>query len=120
MNVRLRSLLIELLTGKNIVESWGISSIDVSDNSVAFSVAGFQYQGRVVLEIKPDGYSIRRRDKILPCIVLEKVIPTLDILIEAGDAYYKDIMNWMNRRLSRSDKQTCGTLTLSNEEKLSK
>lgn len=99
MKTKIRLLLVELLANRIIVESWGISSISVSGNSVSFDVSGFQFQGNIALEFVSNGYSIKLNNQIASCVVLQDVVKTLDILIEVGDMYYNDIMNWVNKQL---------------------
>lgn len=99
MKIKIRMLIIELLKSQSIVESWGISSIDISNDSVSFDVIGFQFQGNVTLEYVSNRYSIKLNNKVVSSAVLKDVVKTLDTLIEVGDMYYGDIMNWVNKQL---------------------
>lgn len=99
MRTEIRLLLVELLANRRIVESWGISSISIADNSVSFDVSGFQFQGNISLEFVSGRYSIKLNNKTVSCVVLKDVVKILDILIEVGDMYYNDIVNWVNKQL---------------------
>ena len=99
MKQAIRLLIIEFLKCQNIVECWGISSIVLLEDSVSFDVCGFQFQGRVIIEIAAEGYFIKLSNKAICNIVLEEVVSTLDFLIEVGDTYDDDIENWVKEQL---------------------
>lgn len=89
----IRELLLCLLYDEIIVSSWGISDINVTETIVSFYVAGFKYQGKVVIEVK-DGstYEIILDNEKLGCFTIDAIVKTIDERVEKSENCYRDFM----------------------------
>ena len=99
MNGKARLLLLELLSNKYVTASWGITSISVTEDTVSFDVSGFNNQGRIVILITADGYSIIFENRLVMKVKLETIVEELDSFIEFGDGYLSKIADWINNKI---------------------
>ena len=92
-----RELLIELLTNKIVVTSWGITNLNVSDADISFEVDGFKYKGTVsiVASAKLLHYVVRIGERQFKDCHLKDVVEMIDKEVEYGSNYQDELKKYM-------------------------
>lgn len=83
---------------KDIVKSWGISHIQVSDNKLSFYVSGYNYQGMILIHpIDYDNRIIIQSDNGYIGTVNSPILAVqlLDKYIEANEDRYRSLLNFL-------------------------
>ena len=86
-------MLIELLTNKIIVTSWGITNLKVSDAGISFEVDAFKYKGiiSIVASTKQNHYKLRIGERQFKDCHLKDVVEMIDKEVEYG-SNYQDVL----------------------------
>ena len=93
MNRQTKLLIIELLKHRNAVESWGVSDIGISCDSLSFCVQGLRYSGRITVTSQGGDYVIASETDmiVMSSQLLERLPQVLDDMIERTDNYIQDL-----------------------------
>jgi hypothetical protein len=99
LSKEIRNLLITFLSNQSIVASWGISNIQIEENSLKFTVSGMKYHGEVfVLSSMETIYNVKIGDKMFESLKLDDVINKIDDYIEHTNNYKEDVMKWLSKQ----------------------
>lgn len=99
----IRNLLINFLSNQNVVASWGISNIQIEENSISFTVCGMKYQGGVsVNRFGKNVYDVKMREKVYKSLKMHDVINKIDDYIEHTDNYQEDVKKWLSQKKDKS------------------
>ncbi len=95
MNKKIKSIVADFLKKREIVSSWGISNILITENSIHFQVEGFIYRGSISIKCDKSSCQIEvDGGKIIQCPVNE-LINTLDLIIEKDENYHQNLATWI-------------------------
>ena len=95
---RIKALLLRFLDEKTIVMSWGISDIEILQKEVCFTVNGFKYKGIIEISVNQSVYNVKYLQNTIEC-TLDNLIADLDMIIEKGEMYYRQIDKWVKQNL---------------------
>ena len=97
MNKNVKKALICLLQEEDKVSSWGISKINIGENSINFNVDGFLYKGCASIKCDETCYEIYfEHGEIIRCSDAGELTDLLDSNIEKTENYQKDLENWVS------------------------
>lgn len=96
LNHDIRKLAISFIWHKDIVCSWGIHDILLSQSSISFIAEGFKVQGQVEIKLSDDASCCIYIGKRYVCnCCVDDVVRLLDSKIEKTKSYKHDIINWL-------------------------
>lgn len=96
MEKMIRNLVNRLLHEEVIVQSWGITNIQIIDNTLRFEVCGFKYKGLIIISTNSNDYNVNIGDKNI-LSPLDNIINVLDDEIEKTENYLSDLSHWINK-----------------------
>lgn len=81
---------------EDIVQTWGITQIQVSDNKVIFEVSGFNYSGEIIIPLSNDDKTLvvnSASEYIGSAKNAMEIIKLLDLYIESNEGKYLRLFN---------------------------
>lgn len=101
MTNEIKKLMIELLKNQEIVESWGTHDIQIADDSVSFSVSGFNYVGQLTISVRTAGYNIcgKGLNIDIESEDVYKMVEILDRAIETSDKYISELVEYITNMI---------------------
>lgn len=96
MKKEIRNLVNRLLHEELIVQSWGITNIQIIENVIRFEVCGFKYKGLIIISTDANGYNVNIGNKNIQSS-LDNIINVLDDEIEKTENYTSDLSKWINK-----------------------
>lgn len=81
---------------EDIVQTWGITKIQVSDNMVSFEVSGFNYSGEIIITLCNDDKTLvinSSTEYIGSAKTAMETIRLLDLYIESNESKYLSLFN---------------------------
>lgn len=81
---------------EDIVQTWGITQIQVSDIKVAFEVSGYNYSGEIIITLNNDDKTLvinSSTEYIGSAKTALETIRLLDSYIESNESKYRSLFN---------------------------
>lgn len=95
IRTNVRRALICLLNEEEKVSSWGITNINIEENSINFDVDGFLFRGHISIKCEETYFEIQMEGgKNIMCVVSE-LTDTLDSSIEKAENYQQNLEKWL-------------------------
>lgn len=102
LSSNIRMALSLLLNQRNVTLSWGLSNIEIRNNSVSFHVDGFTFSGNVKIEENSSQkflYNIYFDDVLKTTLNQSTLIKYLDEHIEYNEDYSKNLLNEIENKM---------------------
>lgn len=86
---------------EDIVQTWGITQIQVSDNMISFEVSGFNYTGEIIITLCNDDKTLvlnSSTEYIGSAKTAMETIKLLDLYIESNESKYLSLFNALTKQ----------------------
>ena len=100
MNTYKKKLIADFINNSEIVQSWGITKISHSEDTISFMVFGFQYKGEIKILCTSKNYIIYLAGPIrIICYDTSSVIKNIDTIVEYSENYSSILKKWISVQL---------------------